>query len=136
MIETGGATGLRHPIMRRFVMPIYEYDCQECGIFTRLAKISESSMPAPCPECGEESPRIISAPSLALMTQDNRQRWERNEKAQHAPRLARRSSCGCTGSHTCGAGKKSAAQKSESSEATPKFQRQTKKTARPWMLGH
>ena len=116
-------------------MPIYEYACEDCGGFTRLAKLSDSAEPSACPECGQLSPRVISAPSLSLMTAENRGKWERNEKAQHEPRRARRSSCGCTGAHTCGTGSKKSADAS-GEKATPKFQQQTKKTARPWMLGH
>lgn len=117
-------------------MPIYEYACTDCGSFTRLARLSDSAEPAACPACGELAPRVISAPSLSLMTAENRGKWERNEKAQHEPRRARRSSCGCTGAHTCGTGANKNKASSETAGTTPKFQQQTKKTARPWMLGH
>ena len=118
-------------------MPIYEYDCEECGVFTRLAKLSESAEPATCPYCGEQAPRVISAPSLSLMTTENRTKWERNEKAQHEPRRTRRSSCGCTGTHTCGTNKSSKQVKVEKDpDAKPEFRKQSKKNARPWMLGH
>jgi len=118
-------------------MPIYEYDCPACGLFTRLARLSDSAVPAECPDCGRSSPRLISAPSLSLMTGENRQKWERNERSQHEPRRARRSSCGCTGAHTCGSNKRVAAKEDQQgATGKPAFQRQTKKNARPWMLGH
>lgn len=39
----------------------YEYECPNCGkVFERQRRADESSLPADCPDCGEESPRIIS----------------------------------------------------------------------------
>ncbi|HDP90067.1 MAG TPA: zinc ribbon domain-containing protein [Thioalkalivibrio sp.] len=118
-------------------MPIYEYDCPACGPFTRLVHLADSAAPAECPDCGQWSRRLISAPSLSLMSSENRGKWERNERAQHEPRRARRSSCGCAGVHTCGSGARSSSAASEHGDTSkPVFQRQTKKHARPWMLGH
>ena len=121
-------------------MPLYEYACEECGVFTALRAMSQSSLPMNCGICGCESPRILSAPRLAVLAKSQRDAHERNEKSAHEPRVARRSSCGCSGAHTC---KSSAdgtiskpAQKVNPSTGAPALQMQTKKTARPWMLGH
>lgn len=81
-------------------MPVYEYECETCGVFSALRKMSESNAPAFCGECGGESPRIMSAPRLAVLDRTQRVAHERNEKSAHDPKVARRSSCGCTGSHT------------------------------------
>lgn len=118
-------------------MPVYEYECRSCGVFSVLRKMHESSLPAPCMDCGEESPRILSAPRLAVMDKGMRSAHERNEKSAHEPRTARKSSCGCSGQHTCNtsAGKSGAAQVNEKTGA-PALQMQTKATARPWMVGH
>ncbi|MBF4990258.1 FmdB family zinc ribbon protein [Methylophilus sp. QUAN] len=112
-------------------MPLYEYECDCCGVFTALRKMSESSLPADCEYCGAESPRILSVPKLAIMDKHQRSAHERNEKSAHEPRSARRSSCGCTGSHTC----KTTTKLNEETGKLP-MQMQTKKTARPWMIGH
>ncbi|HYN55449.1 MAG TPA: zinc ribbon domain-containing protein [Methylotenera sp.] len=121
-------------------MPIYEYECDSCGVFTALRKMSESSEPAFCDECGCESPRILSVPRLAVLGKTQRDAHERNEKSANEPRVARRSSCGCSGSHTCKSGKDGSiskpAQKLNPATGVPALQMQTKKTARPWMLGH
>ena len=122
-------------------MPLYEYECTTCGVFSALRKMSESSLAVMCEECGEMSERIISAPHLAILDKSQRVAHERNEKAAHEPRMGKRSSCGCTGSHTCKpTAEKSKAASSQaakkSGENTPAFQMQTKKTARPWMVGH
>ncbi|WP_137719172.1 FmdB family zinc ribbon protein [Methylobacillus flagellatus] len=119
-------------------MPLYEYECAHCGTFTALRKMSESQDPAPCEFCGDLGQRILSAPRLAVLDKATRIAHERNEKSAHAPRAARRSSCGCTGGHTC----KPATDTQTSNTSAPAKQKgsllkmQTKKTARPWMLGH
>lgn len=112
-------------------MPVYEYECASCGVFTALRKMSESSDPAFCQACGSVSHRIMSAPRLAVMGRSQRDAHERNEKSAHAPNVGRRSSCGCTGTHTC---KTTTKVSPETGKAA--LQMQTKKTARPWMLGH
>jgi putative FmdB family regulatory protein len=112
-------------------MPVYEYKCPVHGVFTALRKISESSAPAFCECCGTQSHRIMSAPRLAVLAKSQRMAHERNEKSAHDPKVAKRTSCGCTGSHTC---KTSTKVNSETGQAA--LQRQTKKTARPWMLAH
>ncbi|HEC74071.1 MAG TPA: zinc ribbon domain-containing protein [Methylophaga aminisulfidivorans] len=115
-------------------MPIYDYRCEQCGEFSALRKMSESSLPCTCESCGEQAPRIISAPNLALMNGSTRSAHERNEKSAHAPRQARRSSCGCSGSHTCSTSNKDTT--STNKQEGNGLLMQTKKTARPWMLGH
>lgn len=112
-------------------MPVYEYECNTCGVFTALRKMSESSEPAFCQECGAESGRILSAPRLAVLGKTQRVAHERNEKSAHEPNVGRRSSCGCTGSHTCNTTTKI---NPETGKAA--LQMQTKRTARPWMLSH
>jgi putative FmdB family regulatory protein len=114
-------------------MPLYDYQCESCGTFTALRKMSESANPSLCESCGEMAPRIISAPHLALVSSSTRVAHERNEKAAHEPRQARRSSCGCTGSHNC---KPASKEKDNSTTTGHGLSMQTKKTARPWMLGH
>ena len=46
-------------------MPMYDYNCADCGDFRELRPMMESSLPQACPECGEASNRMISAPFLA-----------------------------------------------------------------------
>lgn len=112
-------------------MPLYEYECDQCGVFTALRKMSESSHPAECTACGVLSPRIVSAPRLAILDKFQRSAHERNEKSAHEPGLRRRSSCGCTGTHTC-----KTKPPVNQDTGKPGLQMQTKKTARPWMVGH
>jgi len=48
-------------------MPIYEYQCEECGhVFDALQKMSEGPL-KDCPDCGEASLRkLMSAPNFRL----------------------------------------------------------------------
>ena len=43
-------------------MPIYEYECRNCGARFELRRsMSDSDSEVKCPECGKESPqRVIS----------------------------------------------------------------------------
>lgn len=124
-------------------MPIYDYRCDTCGDFEAWGRMSESSAPAQCEICGSYGARIITAPSLAILGSSQRMAHERNEKSAHEPKFTRRSSCGCSGSHTCSstpahssaAERPSVADKKKVAK-TNGLEMQTKKTARPWMLGH
>jgi len=37
-------------------MPVYDYRCAQCGEFSALRKMSESSLPCTCENCGELAP--------------------------------------------------------------------------------
>lgn len=48
-------------------MPIYEYECPKCGhVFEEWARSSDAHKDAKCPECGADSPRIMSRTSFVL----------------------------------------------------------------------
>lgn len=118
-------------------MPLYEYQCHDCGPFTAIRKMSESTSPAICAQCGAVSERVISAPHFALLGKAQRQAHETNERSAHEPKSVRRSSCGCSGAHTCKPSKDTTKAGSSGNQAQANgYQMQTKKTARPWMLGH
>lgn len=49
------------------IMPIYEYQCPKCGrVFEEWVKSSEAHKDEPCPDCGTDSPRIMSRTSFVL----------------------------------------------------------------------
>src|SRR6188768_4057437 len=72
-------------------MPVYEYECQDCGPFTAFRNLAQSSEPFPCPACGTISPKIFSIVNMRLMRPATRIAHERNERSSHAP-------------HVCGSG--------------------------------
>lgn len=106
-------------------MPVYEYDCVDCGVFEEFHGLSESRQPRSCPHCGKTSPRIFSVIHLREMNPASRIAHERNERSAHAP-------------HVCGSGCSHGTprQKATSKSGKPALQSSTKRNRRPWMLGH
>ena len=48
-------------------MPIYEYECQTCGIaFERLVRRMGERSTHPCPECDQEAPKQVSAAAFTF----------------------------------------------------------------------
>ncbi|MBM0744025.1 zinc ribbon domain-containing protein [Phormidium sp. CLA17] len=45
-------------------MPLYEFQCKECGVFDVWRSLAESSDPANCPTCEEPGRRLFSPPAL------------------------------------------------------------------------
>lgn len=46
-------------------MPVYQYQCEKCGLFDQLRERAEASSPISCPICGGDTRRIYSPPSLS-----------------------------------------------------------------------
>lgn len=70
-------------------MPLYDYKCQEHGIFHALATMDEFDKPQPCPQCGVMSAKVILLPSHLFKVDDSeRKARDRNEKAMHSPILS------------------------------------------------
>lgn len=117
-------------------MPLYDFECQECGPFVTFKGIEQRNHPAFCPECNRVSRRLVSAPNLALMPASRRKAHTINERSCHEPRVRR--------SHTCGTGCGCAPGKAARGGKTVnpaggkfgQFQTASNKKARPWMLGH
>jgi putative FmdB family regulatory protein len=108
-------------------MPVYEFECAECGAFTQFRNLNDSNRPAECPECLEPSPRVFSVIHLRSMRAPNRIAHERNERSAHAPHV-----CGTGCSHTHARPNARAKKPSDK----PALQYSAKPNSRPWMLGH
>jgi putative FmdB family regulatory protein len=87
-------------------MPVYEYKCQQHGIFYGLATMDDSDKPSNCTECGVASPRIIMiAPEFLDMAPDLKNAHATNERSRHEPVYStkdrresdteHKSGCGC-----------------------------------------
>jgi putative FmdB family regulatory protein len=50
----------------RYVMPIYEYQCQSCHAVFEEWQSGFQDQEVPCPECGGESQKLISHSSFHL----------------------------------------------------------------------
>jgi putative FmdB family regulatory protein len=47
-------------------MPLYEFRCNNCGIFDEWRHLNDSSNPADCPSCNQTAKRIFSAIGVKL----------------------------------------------------------------------
>jgi putative FmdB family regulatory protein len=96
-------------------MPLYEYDCQHHGLFETMHSMHEAEAPERCPSCGEQAPRVLSAPRLACISANEKKARDRNEKSRHEPRHVRKAG------------------------NAPKEERpalRSSHSARPWAIGH
>lgn len=116
-------------------MPMYDYQCVNCGSFTGWTSMSQATMPIPCPACSVPSQRVISAPHLMRMNANVRKAMSRNERAAHEPVMVRRV-CGCSGPHSCRTKASTGVSSTPANKAASPLQMQTTASARPWMLGH
>ena len=71
-------------------MPLYEFECDEHGSFDEQRSMALAKEPAPCPECGTSSRRILSAFRTAFLATTERRARDINERACHEPRVAQR----------------------------------------------
>jgi putative FmdB family regulatory protein len=73
-------------------MPIYEYECQQHGLFEEMRPMQRSSEGADCPECATISPRVLSPTRTNVVPRATSLAHARNEKSQHSPEV-------CTHAH-------------------------------------
>ncbi len=98
-------------------MPIYEYLCNHCGVFTSLRKMDESAQNCVCPQCGADAQRILSAPHLSALSSAVRKAHQHNEASAEKPRLA-------------------AKERGHSAAGCRQHGSQVARNGRPWMLSH
>lgn len=111
-------------------MPVYDYECRSCGVFTEHRPMADYATPQPCPECGLASPRaFVTAPALAAMDAGRRVAFSTNERAAHEPKLLSKHGAGCS---CCSSKALSAAPKTKRAANGAK----SFPAARPWMISH
>ena len=114
-------------------MAIYEYHCTDCGVFTAMRPMADSSLPQPCPLCRMPAPRAwITPPGFAGMSSALRHAYSTNERACHEPRLA--SQTGPANKHAPGCGCCSSG-KSKGTLTAPSGKKSFP-DKRPWMISH
>jgi hypothetical protein len=99
-----------------------------------MRPMSRSGDDAPCPDCGLDSQRLITAPQVFSMNSGRRQAAEVNERSRHEPRVATAS---CAHHHrapsqSAAAADRSAAEKTR--DGKPPLQ--VYKGPRPWVVEH
>ena len=67
-------------------MPVYEYQCDDHGVFEVLKSLAEYAEPAACPSCDVTATRLLSTPHLSGLARPNMIAHERNERSRHEPR--------------------------------------------------
>lgn len=114
-------------------MPIYDFECADCGPFVVMRRIADRDAACHCPDCGNEGTRVVTAPSLALMGSASRAAHATNERAANAPRQSRdgparhhRPGCGC-----CSGAKVTLAGAGKDAPGGLK-----RPGGRPWMISH
>ena len=117
-------------------MPSYDYQCQDCGVFTLTRSLADRNQPANCPTCQQPALRVLSAPNLSLMPGARRDAFARNEKSSHEPGVQKR--------HRCGSGCGCGSPKNTQPDARKRkvnlgkagvFETPSRRK-RPWMLGN
>lgn len=109
-------------------MPVYDYECAECGVFNAFRPMDAWREPCACPACGGEAPRaFVTAPTVAGMDPQQRAAIATNERSRHEPR---RSAAGHgAGCSCCSGGLRRRS-------VTTKGGAKSFPTARPWMISH
>lgn len=89
-------------------MPLYEFECDNCGVFEALRPIALRDTAPDCPTCEEKTRRIFSVPHFNLSTGSAFLKAKQTDE----PRLEKR----------------------EKEPSPPRYQ--SHKRDRPWMVGH
>jgi putative FmdB family regulatory protein len=78
-------------------MPVYDYSCNECGVFTASRPMSEYKAPATCPTCGAQAERVfVTAPAVAGMDAGARTAMASSERSAGEPtRGGHGAGCAC-----------------------------------------
>jgi putative FmdB family regulatory protein len=108
-------------------MPVYDYQCRDCGVFTAFRPMSAFRDPCSCPDCGIEASRVfLTMPGVAGMDAVMRTAIATNERASHEPKRSHGAGCSCCSGSAKKPGK--AATSPTGAKSFPK--------ARPWMISH
>jgi putative FmdB family regulatory protein len=109
-------------------MPIYQYECAECGSFDVIRRMAERDSAYACPSCGNATSRTVTqAAMLSLMPQARRDAFATNERSAHEPASSK-----TLGGHRhgpgCGCGASKASMTQQGLKSLP--------GRRPWMISH
>lgn len=91
-------------------MPLYEFKCDNCGMFEQWRKLAEAGTPMLCPTCQAVAKRVFSAPNVNL----NSGSLPLRSGAAKEPRVVKPSQ--------------------DREAATAKYSQQP--NGRPWMISH
>lgn len=111
-------------------MPIYEYCCDEHGVFEAMGSMSTYDQPSACPACGGDAPRVLlTAPGLGMSDRLSIHAHDVNAQSSDSPkRLSQHGpGCGCCS----GKGTKTKSGTLHHPSGAKSFPKK-----RPWMITH
>ena len=68
-------------------MPLYEFECQQCGAFEQFLSLKEYGVKVQCPNCDDNAYRVYTPPNLYKTSPNYRKSRGINEKNQESPRV-------------------------------------------------
>lgn len=106
-------------------MPVYEYWCEDHGVFEAVRPMAEFAAAGQCPDCGGAAPRVmVTAPRRGAADRAQIRARDVNARSADAPRRAsdHGPGCGC-----CKPGR-GTLHRPDGSKSFPAH--------RPWMISH
>ena len=117
-------------------MPLYNFECAECGPFLSFLTMGDRNRRVTCVTCNRKAERVITAPSLGLMPSSRRKAHAINERSRHEPRVSRGRGHVCKSGCACGKPANRTIGKVGSTSDERPLLKSARKSPRPWMLGH
>ncbi len=96
-------------------MPLYEYECPDCGRFELIQKFSDAPL-THCPRCGKDVEKLLSAPAIQFKGTG----WYVTDYARKKPPEAGHSNNGNGDSTTSSSPSKDAASSKGDAASTPR----------------
>lgn len=79
-------------------MPIYDFQCNDHGIFSGWVTYEASRKGLDCPHCGSPSPVLVALPQISRLSSSLRRAELRAETTSAEPKVMKREhlpNCGC-----------------------------------------
>ena len=68
-------------------MPLYEFECHQCGAFEQFLSLKEYGVKVQCPNCDDNAYRVYTPPNVYKTSPNYRKSRGINEKNQESPRV-------------------------------------------------
>ena len=117
-------------------MPVYEYNCVNCGKFTNIRPMALSTNASPCISCGALSNRALATPIMYSMSAERKKAFQTNERSSNEPvRRSAKTTEGSNSKHKPNCSCCSSKSKNKSTLHLPDGSK-TFPTKRSWMISH
>lgn len=68
-------------------MPLYEYHCQQCGLFEIILDSNKITNSCACPTCYQHASRVFSNPTFCSVFSGTRHALRKRADQSHEPRI-------------------------------------------------